>query len=66
MIKKENFENLEFGKQLIEILDIYTGNDWAYEPLDGDEVDSLIEDLKNQLNLINGNITKEEYEKLYE
>lgn len=66
MIKEENFENLEFGNQLIEILNIYTGNDWTYEPLDGDEVDSLIEDLRNQLNLINGNITKEEYEKLYE
>lgn len=55
-------ENLQFGKNLIEILDIYTEKDWRNEPLDSDEVDILMEHLKNQLELINGNITKEEYD----
>lgn len=58
---------MEFEKQLLEILDIYAPN-WYKdnEPLDGDEVDCLVEHLRNQLNLINGNITQEEYEKLEE
>ena len=55
-------DNLEFGKQLTEILDIYTDKDWRDEPLDSDEVDVLIGHLKNQLELMNGNITKQEYE----
>lgn len=55
-------DNLEFGKQLTEILDIYTDKEWRDEPLDSDEVDVLIGHLKNQLELINGNITKQEYE----
>ena len=53
---------LEFEKELIEILDIYTNKDWRNEPLDSDEVDRLVEHLKNQLDLINGNITEEEYQ----
>lgn len=53
--------NLEFGTELIKILDIYTENSWKNEPLDSDEVDRLVEHLKNQLDLINGNITDEEY-----
>lgn len=56
----EKVNDLEFEKQLTEILDIYDQN-WIYEPLDGDEVDSLIKILRNQLNLLNGNITNEEY-----
>ena len=48
------------------ILDLYTDNDWREEPLDSDEVDRLVKHLKNQLELINGNITKEEYIKLEE
>lgn len=55
-------DNLEFGKQLTEILDIYTDKEWQDEPLDSDEVDVLIGHLKNQLELMNGNITKQEYE----
>lgn len=55
-------DNLEFGKQLTEILDIYTDKEWRDEPLDSDEVDILIGHLKNQLELMNGNITKQEYE----
>lgn len=52
---------MEFEKELISILDIYTEKTWEIEPLDGDEVDMLIEDLRNRLNLINGNITQKEY-----
>ena len=61
-----NRENLQFEKQLIEILNIYTDNEWENEPLDKDEVDNLIKHLKNQLNLLNGNITKQEYEEVEE
>lgn len=64
-ILKEEFmlkqENLEFGKQLIEILDIYTDKEWADEPLDENEVNDLLSVLGRQLNLINGNITEKEY-----
>lgn len=60
-----NNKDLQFGEQLIEILDIYTDKEWINEPLDGDEVDKLVENIKNQLNLINGNITSKEYEELY-
>lgn len=56
---------MEFEKELIEILDRYAP-DWEEEPLDGDDVDSLVEHLRNQLNLINGNITRKEYEELEE
>lgn len=59
-------EDLQFGRLLIQILDLYTDNDWREEPLDSDEVDRLVKHLKNQLELINGNITKEEYIKLEE
>lgn len=55
---------MEFENELLKILDIYTDGDWRNEPLDSDEVDNLINHLKNQLNLINGNITDEEYKKL--
>ena len=58
MLKKED---LEFGKQLIEILDIYTQKEWVDEPLSEDEIKELIKTLENQLNFINGNITEREY-----
>lgn len=57
-----DFQNLQFGEELIKILDIYTEKDWRNEPLDSDEVDRLVKHLKNQLDLINGNITKSEYD----
>lgn len=57
-----DFQNLQFGEELIKILDIYTEKDWRNEPLDSDEVDKLVKHLKNQLDLINGNITKSEYD----
>lgn len=55
---------MEYEKELIDILNIYSEFTWKKEPLDGDEVDRLVEHLRNQLNLINGNITQEEYDKL--
>lgn len=57
---------MEFEKELISILNIYTEKTWEIEPLDGDEVDMLIEHLRNRLNLINGNITQKEYDYLEE
>lgn len=51
-----------FEKQLMEIIKEY--KDGSKEPLDGDEVDKLTEHLRNKLNLIEGNITQEEYDKL--
>ena len=57
---KTTNEDLQFYSELNDILKIYSEN-WEEEPLDGDEVDNLIEILRNQLNLINGNITIQEY-----
>ena len=54
---------MEYEKELIDILNIYSEFTWKKEPLDGDEVDRLVEHLRNKLNLINGNITQEEYDK---
>ena len=51
---------LEFEKELMSILDKYD-NEWNDEPLNSDEVDVLVEHLRNQLDLINGNITNKEY-----
>ena len=51
---------LEYEDELIEILNKYDEN-WVKEPLDSDEVEVLIGHLRNQLDLINGNITNEEY-----
>lgn len=55
---------MEYEKELIDILNTYSKFTWEEEPLDGDEVDRLVEHLRNKLNLINGNITREEYDKL--
>ena len=53
-----------FEKQLIEIIKEYKAG--SEEPLDGDEVDRLTEHLRNKINLNEGNITEEEYDKLEE
>lgn len=53
---------MEFEEFLIQILNHYDSS-WQEDPLDGDEVDTLVEHLRNQLNLINGNITRAEYER---
>lgn len=52
---------MEFEEFLIQILNRYDIS-WQEDPLDSDEVDTLVEHLRNQLNLINGNITRAEYE----
>lgn len=56
---------LEFESELILILNRYDES-WVTEPLDGDEVDKLVEHLRNMLNYMNGNITHKEYMKLEE
>jgi len=57
-------KKLQFGLELNTILNIYTENGYKNgEPLTTDEVDDLISILKPQLNYLNGNLTKEEYEK---
>lgn len=58
-------KDLGFENELCQILDKYDDN-WKNDSLDGDDVDRLIEHLRNQLNLINGNITNKEYEDLEE
>lgn len=63
-IKEGIKDNQEYDKALYDILDTYTENNWEDEPLDGDEVDRLTEILRAKLNLINGNITQEEYNKI--
>jgi hypothetical protein len=50
---------LQFGNELASILAIY--KDGSDEPLDGDEIDSLVSILWCQLNLTEGNITEDEY-----
>ena len=57
-------ENLQFGKELVKILNIYTENDFENEPLDSDGVDDLTSILHAQLELLNGNITEYQYNKL--
>lgn len=47
-------------------LDKYSHSEWREEPLDGDEVDRLVNILRNDLNLLNGNLTHEEYIKVKE
>lgn len=63
-IKEGIKDNQEYDKALYEILDEYTNENWGNEPLDGDEVDRLTEFLRAKLNLINGNITQEEYDEI--
>lgn len=45
-----------------EIIEEYKDGD--NEPLDGDEVDDLVEILRTKINLHEGNITEEEYNKI--
>lgn len=65
-IKEGIKDNQEYDEALYEILDEYTNKNWESETLDGDEVDRLTEFLRAKLNLINGNITQEEYNKLFD
>lgn len=54
---------LEFEDELVKILNKYDKS-WIKEPLNSDEVEVLIGHLRNQLDLINGNITNDEYLKM--
>lgn len=66
----ENIEfrnnELEFSDELENILDIYDGgcSNWREEPLDREEIDRLIEHLRNELYFMNDIITQEEYNKV--
>jgi hypothetical protein len=53
---------LEFGDKLIDIIEEYKAG--TEEALDGDEVDILVEHIRNQINLIEGNLTLSEYNEL--
>lgn len=64
IIREGAKDDMEYNNYLYEILDIYTDSSWGDEPLDEDEVDKLIELLRLKLNLINGNITQEEYNEI--
>jgi len=55
---------LEFGEELRKIIEKYKEGSGEFDVLDGDEVDRLIEHLRSQINLIEGNVTEEEYLKL--
>jgi|GEM_PF-3295131 len=62
-----NTDTYEVG--LISILSDYLGYDWnnrhenkAFEPLDGDEAETLAAHLLNRLQLMNGNITQKEFD----
>jgi len=54
-------EDFGFPDELYKIIEFY--KDGSDEPLDGDEVDRLTEILRTKINLIEGNITDEEYGK---
>lgn len=49
-------------EQLIPIIQEYKAGD--VEPLDGDEVDRLVNVLRAKINLHEGNITEDEYNKI--
>ena len=60
---ERNLKYLDWEDHLSKILNDYKeGN--TTEPLDGDEVDKLTEIIRARLNLIEGNITWEEYDKM--
>lgn len=62
-------KELQFGVELVKILDIYTEDNFSKgdkEPLDSDEVESLTKILKAQLEYLNGNVTEKEYNNMLE
>jgi len=55
---------MNIDNELVAILDKYAAEgrcEWSKEPLDGDEVDTLVEILRAKLNLLNGNVSDFEY-----
>jgi len=55
----ENFVDFAWRDELNTIIADY--KERSAEPLDGDEVDNLIENLRAKINYLEGNITEEEY-----
>ena len=51
---------------LIQRQELHGTSDYPGEPLDGDEVDQLVEHIRNKLNIREGNITEKEFEELEE
>lgn len=53
-------------KQLLPIIEEYKEDykDDNVEPLDGDDVDNLVEIIRAKINLQEGNITEEEYNEI--
>jgi len=49
-------------EQLQPIIDEF--KDGSDEPLDGDDVDNLVEIIRAKINLNEGNLTQEEYDKI--
>ena len=58
----KNISKRVIEKSLQEILNVYTEKNG--NPLDSIEIDILVEHLRNKLNLMQGNLTISEYEKL--
>lgn len=54
-------KNYDYVDALINILDVYA-SDWKEFPLDSQEISDLVKQIELKLNLMNKNITKEEYE----
>lgn len=52
---------MDWMKQLLPIIEEYRD---GTEPLDGDEVERLIDVIRAKINLHEGNITEEEYEEI--
>lgn len=61
---KDLIENLQFGEYVYEIIQAY--KDGSKEPLDGDETERLAHIILAEMDLIEGNITRDEYEERLE
>ena len=53
-------DDFSWGDELKAIIADYKGDDT--DPLDGDEVDILVENIRKKINYLEGNITREEYD----
>ena len=57
-------DNFQFNDLVYEIIQVY--KDGSTEPLDGDETESLAHMVLAEMDIIEGNITRGEYEKKLE
>jgi len=60
MTEYQSLLDSKFYRAVNDLMKCYKVGD---EPLDGDEVDTLVDMLKNEINLMEGNITPEEAHK---